>query len=161
MRYRDPLPRIQSRQKRFKILIKLVICCSRVRRSQPVVATQKQFIASKLEPSVQYRVRLKTLACRQSAVPDGSQTVLDTLDGAPAGMRLAPTAIQEPEPRISKVHDIVRIMRDQHDPWSLRDVAIIRHVNEEFCELLGLNPVVKHRDELLQFHVSGIVKEQF
>ncbi len=91
--YLDPLTRIQGRQKRFKMLTEFVIRCGRVRRSQPIVAAQEQFIAPKLEPSVQHRVRLKTLACRQSAVPDGSQTVLDTLDGAPAGMRLAPTAI--------------------------------------------------------------------
>ena len=110
---------------------------------------------------MQRRVCLKTLACRQSAVPDGAQTVRNTLDSAAAGMRLAPTAVQETEPRIREVHDIVRVVRNQHDPWPLRDVAVIRHVNEEFGELLGLNPVVKHGDELLQLHTGGIVKEQF
>src|SRR6266568_233053 len=109
---------------------------------------------------MQHRVSLKTLACHQSAVPYGAQPVLDTLDGASAGMRLAPAAVQESEPRISEIHDIVRVVRNQHDPWPLRDVAVIRHVNEEFCELLGLNPVVKHGDELLYIKNGGIGKEQ-
>src|SRR5262245_14134431 len=108
---------------------------------------------------MQHRVSLKTLACRQSTVPDGSQTALDTLDGTSAGMRLTTAAVYESEPRISEVHDIVRVMRNQHNPWPLWDMAVIRHVNEEFFELLGLNPVVKHGDELLQLHTRGIVKE--
>jgi hypothetical protein len=53
----------------------------------------------------------------------------------------------------------MRVMRNQHNPWPLWDVAVIRHVNEEFFELLGLNPVVKHGDEFLQLHTGGIVKE--
>src|SRR5262245_48611914 len=159
MLHLDLLSRIQGRQKWIKMLTELVIRCSRVRRSQPIVAAQEQFIAPKLEPSMQHRVCLKTLACRQSTVPDGAQTALDTLDGTPAGMRLTPAAVQESKPRISEVHDIVRVMRNQHDPWPLRDVTIIRHVNEEFFELLGLNPVMKYGDELLQLHTGGIVKE--
>jgi hypothetical protein len=110
---------------------------------------------------MQRRVRLKTLACRQSAVPDGPQTVLDTLDGTPAGMRLASAAVQQSEPLIREVHDIVCVVRNQHHAWPLWDVAIIRHVNEELGKLLGLNPVVKHGDELLQLHTGGIVKETF
>ena len=110
---------------------------------------------------MQCRMRFELLACRQSAVPDGAQTVLDTLNGAPAGMRLAPATVQEPEPLIREVHDIMRVVRNQHHPWPLRDVAVIRHVNEEFVELLGLNPVVKHRDELFQLHSGGILQEQF
>src|SRR5207249_6058334 len=99
------------------MLTEFVVRCGRVRRLQPIVAAQEQFIALKLQPSMQHRVRLKTLACRQSAVPDGSQPVLDTLDGASAGMRLAPATVQESESRISEVHDIVRVVRNQHDPW--------------------------------------------
>jgi hypothetical protein len=76
-------------------------------------------------------------------------------------MCLASTAVQESEPRIREVHGIVRVVRNQHNPWPLRDVAVIRHVNKKFFELLGLNPVVKHGDELLQLHTGGIVKETF
>jgi hypothetical protein len=64
MLHLDPLTRIQGRQKRFKMLTELVISCSRVRRSQPIVAVQEQFITPKLKPSMQHRVSLKTLACR-------------------------------------------------------------------------------------------------
>jgi hypothetical protein len=76
-------------------------------------------------------------------------------------MCLAPTAVQESEPRIREVHNIVRIMRNQHNPWPLRDVTVIRHVNEELVELLSLDPIVKHGDELLQLYARGIVKEKF
>ena len=55
----------------------------------------------------------------------------------------------------------MRVMRDQHDPWPLRDVTVIRHVKEKLFELLGLNTVVKHGDEILQLHTGGIIKEQF
>jgi len=72
MLHLDPLIRIQGRQKWSKILTEFVIRCGRVRRSQPIVAAQEQFIASKLEPSMQHRVSLKMLAGRQSTVPDGS-----------------------------------------------------------------------------------------
>jgi hypothetical protein len=161
MLHLDPLTRIQGRQKRRKMLTDLGIRCGRIRCLQSIIAAQEQFIASELQPAMQRRVSLKTLACRQSTVPDGSQTVLDTLDSTPAGMRLAPAAVQESEPRISEIHNIVRVVRNQYYPWPLWDVAVIRHVNEEFCELLGLNPVMKHGDELLQFHIRGIVKEQF
>src|SRR5215472_16731465 len=119
MLHLDPLTRIQGRQKRFEMLTQLGVRCSCVRRSQPIVAAQQQFIALKLEPSMQHRVSLKTLACRQSTAPDGFQTVFDTLDSAPAGMRLTPAAVQESEPRISEVHAIVRIVRNQHNPWPL------------------------------------------
>src|SRR5215831_10328974 len=119
MLHLDPLTRIQKRQKWLKILAELVIRCSRIRCAQPIVAAQEQFIALELQPSVQHRVRLKTLAGCQSTVPDGAQTVFDTLDGTAAGMCLAPTAVQESESRISEVHGIVRIVRNQHDPWPL------------------------------------------
>jgi hypothetical protein len=76
-------------------------------------------------------------------------------------MRLASAAVQQSKPLIREVHDIVCVVRNQHDPWPLRDVAVIRHVNEELCELLGLNPVVKYGDELLQLHTGGLVKETF
>jgi uncharacterized protein YqjF (DUF2071 family) len=76
-------------------------------------------------------------------------------------MCLASTAVQESEPCIREVHGIVRVVRNQHNPWPLRDVAVIRHVNEELFELLGLNPVVKHGDELLQLYTGGIIKEKF
>ena len=119
MLHLDSLTRIQGRQKWVKMLTELVIRCGRVRRSQPIVAAQKQFMAPKLEPSIQHRVSLKTLACRQSTVPDGSQTVLNTLDGALAGMCLASTAVQESEPRIREVHGVVRVVRNLAQPWPL------------------------------------------
>src|SRR5207237_1133105 len=144
MLHLDPLTRIQGRQEWLKMLTELIVRCGCVRRSQPIVAAQEQLITLKLQPSMQPRVSLKTLACRESTVPDGAQTTLDTLESTSAGMRLASTAVEESKPRIREVHDIVRIVRNQHDPWPLRDVAVIRHVNEEFCELLGVNPVVKH-----------------
>jgi hypothetical protein len=106
-------------------------------------------------------MRFELLACRQSAVPDGAQTVLDALNGTPAGVRLAPAAVQEPEPIIREVHDIMRVVRNQYYPWSLRDVAVIRHVDQEFVELLGLNPIMKYRDEFFQLHPGGILQKKF
>jgi hypothetical protein len=161
MLHLDPLARIQCGQERFKILAELVVRCWGVGGLQPVVAAQEQFITTKLEPSMQHRVRFETLACGQSTVPDGAEPVCHTLDGAPAGMGLTPAAVQESKPPLGQVHGIVRVVGHQHDPWPLRDVAVIRHVDEEFLELLGLNPVVKDGDELLQLHTRGIIKKKF
>src|SRR5262245_23552793 len=96
-----------------------------VRPVQPIVATQEQFITTKLQASSQCRVRCEPLAGGQSALPDRAQAVFDTLDGTKARMGLTPTTVQESEPPISQVHSVVRVVRDQDDPWPIRDVAII------------------------------------
>src|SRR5215475_2405550 len=76
-------------------------------------------------------------------------------------MSLTPTAVQESEPSIGQIHGVVRVVRDQDDPWPMRDVAVIRHIDEQFLQFLSLNPVVKDRDKLLQVDAGGILDEKF
>jgi hypothetical protein len=52
-------------------------------------------------------------------------------------------------------------MGDQHHSRTIRDMAIIGDVNQEFIKHLGLDPAVKDRDKLVQVHLGGCCEEDF
>src|SRR5215471_2891036 len=157
----DLLASVQGCQEWLKMLAEFAICGGGVWPVQPVVAAQEQFIATELQASGQCRVRCETLAGVQSTIPDGAQAVRDTVDVAEARLGLTPTTVEESEPPIRQVHSVVRVVANQDDPWPIRYVAVIRHIDEQFLQLVRGDPMVKDGDKLLQVDARGILDEKF
>src|SRR5215831_11487972 len=157
----DLLASVQGCQEWLKMLAEFAIGGGGVWPMQPVVAAQEQFIATKLQTSGQCRVRYETLAGGQSTTPDGAQAVPDTVDVAEARLSLTSATIQESEPPICQVHSVVRVVANQDDPWPIRYVAVIRHIDEQFLQLVRGDPVVKDGDKLLQVDPRGVLDKKF
>src|SRR5260370_7448803 len=70
-------------------------------------------------------------------------------------------AVEQTETAFVHVQAIIRLMPDQHDAGTIRDMAVIGDVNEQLPAKMLLNPAVNDRYRVPEIDSSGLAGEDF